>query len=179
MENLAYFNSEEMVAVNNSVAMAEELVSNYYKLSSTQLLQLNYDIKTLSSLTPDEIVSDHFAQIVRYSEKKKNDLLEAPVKDFYKICLQDHSIIKAVKNSNDLDLFVFSLYIVSHELIHIVRFRKFLQHFDAPSNEKMDEEARVHAKTHEILCKINIENLNPVLKFYENWHQAPHGLENF
>ncbi len=176
MDQFECFSPEELKVVNNSVAMAEELVSNEYKLSSSQLLRLNYDVKTLVDLADEEIVDDHFAQILRYTEKKKNDLIDAPVNDFYKICLQDHSIIKALRQDRELDLFAFVLYVVSHELIHIIRFRWFLQHFDAPLREKDEEEMRVHAKTCEILYKVNIDHLKPVLKFYENWRRAPHDL---
>jgi hypothetical protein len=178
MNPLEYFSSEEIRIVNDSVVVAEELVSNAYKLSASQLLRLNYDVKTLVDLTDQEIVDDHFAQILRFTEKKKNDLLDASIKDFYKICLQDHSIINVLKQYKKLDLFAFMLYIVSHELIHIIRFRRFLQHFDAPLSEKNDEEIRVHAKTHDILFKVKIDNLKPVLKFYENWRQASHNLSD-
>jgi len=178
MEKYQYFSPSDIRIVNNSVAMAEELVSNHYKLSATQLLHLNYDVKTLADLSKNEIVNDHFAQVVRYAEKTKNDLPDAPVRDFYKVCLQDHSIIHAMKKFTDLDLYAFSVYIVCHELIHIIRFRRFLQYFDASSNEKMNEEVRVHIKTHEILSNVNIKKLGPVLEFYKDWRLATHEMNN-
>lgn len=178
MKKYQYFSPDDIRIINDSVALAEELVSNHYKLSATQLLHLNYDVKTLADLSENEIVKDHFAQIIRYAEKTKNDLTDSPVKDFYKVCIQDHSIIRTMKKFTNLDLYAFSVYIVCHELIHIIRFRKFLQYFDAPSNEKMDEEVRVHVKTHEILSDINIKTLPPVLEFYKNWRLVPEGMEN-
>jgi len=173
-----YFSRKDIRVVNNAAAMAEELVSNHYKLSATQLMNLNYDIKTLVDLTKEEIVCDHFAQVIRYALKKKNDFPGTPAKDFYKICLQDHSIIKTMKQNRNLDLFAFALYIVAHELIHVIRFQKFLQHFDALCHEKNDEEIRVHLKTYEILSKARLASLNPVFKFYEKWRIAPAELEN-
>jgi hypothetical protein len=82
-----------------------------------------------------------------------------------------------MKKFSDLDLYAFSVYIVCHELIHIIRFRRFLQCFDAPANEKMNEEVRVHVKTHEILNNINIKTLPPVLEFYKNWCVMPEGIK--
>lgn len=172
MKPCQYFSADDIHVVNNSVAMAEELVSNHYKLSATQLLQLNYDIKTLADLTENEIVNDHFAQIIRYAEKTKNNLLDVSGKDFYKICIQDHSIMNAIKKYTELDLYAFSVYIVCHELIHVIRFQRFLQHFEAPLKEKLDEEIRVHIKTHEILSNVKIKNLNPVFDFYKRWRLA-------
>jgi hypothetical protein len=178
MKQYDYFSPDEIQVVNNAVAMAEELVSNHYKLSSTQLLHLNYDVKTLANLMENEIVDDHFAQIIRYAEKKKNDLQDMPVNDFYKVCLQDHSITRAMKKFRRLDLYAFAVYIVCHELIHIVRFRKFLQHFDAPLKEKLAEEKRVHITTHDILSRVRIEKMAPVLDFYKDWRLAPHELNH-
>ena len=178
MKSYQYFSVDDIDVINNSVAMAEELVSNHYKLSATQLLQLNYDIKTLADLTENEIVNDHFAQIIRYAEKTKNNVLNVSGKDFYKICIQDHSIINAVKKYTELDLYAFSVYIVCHELIHITRFQRFLQHFDAPLKEKLDEEIRVHIKTHEILSNVKIKNLDPVFDFYKRWRLASPEMMN-
>ena len=177
-EPFEYFSRKDIGIVNNSVAMAEELVSNHFKLSATQLMNLNYDIKTLAHLTKEEIVCDHFAQVIRYALTKKKDFPGTPAKDFYKICLQDHSILKTMRRNRDLDLFAFALYIVAHELIHVIRFRRFLQHFDALCHEKNDEEIRVHQKTHEILSKAHLDSLNPVFAFYEKWRTAPAEMEN-
>jgi hypothetical protein len=169
MKKLAFFSPDEIKVVNRSVAAAEEIVANHYKLSAGQLLRLNYDIKTLAGLSEEEIVDGHFAQIVRYAEKKKGAVLNVPAKDFYKICIQDHSILAALKKHPELKLFAFLLYIVSHEMIHLFRFRRFLQLFDAPFHEKMAEEMRVHQKTHEILGRVGVEGMKPVLSFYETW----------
>ncbi len=169
MENLEKFNRNQIKTVTNSVAMAEELVSNFYKLSATQWLHHRYDVKTLCDLLPDEIVHGPFAQIIRYEGQRKDTSLGSSTFDFYKICLQDYSILSVVKQSPDIKLFPFTLYIVTHELIHIVRFSKFLQNFDASPKEKMIEETRVHKNTHEILKTVRISGLSDVLKFYDKW----------
>jgi len=54
MDTLEKFNSAQINIVNNSVAMAEELVSDYYKMSASQWLHGKYDVKTLADLKPDE-----------------------------------------------------------------------------------------------------------------------------
>lgn len=178
MEKLEKFDSDQIKTVNNSVAMAEELVSNFYKLSASQWLRQKYDVKTLADLCPDEIVYGPFAQIIRYKGQRKNTSLGSSTYDFYKICLQDHSILSALKKSPRIKLFPFILYIVTHELIHIVRFSKFLQNFDASPEEKMEEEIRVHENTHEILRTIQVSRLADVLKFYDEWRMPFDGMRN-
>jgi hypothetical protein len=71
-----------------------------------------------------------------------------------------------------LRLFAFALYIVTHELIHVIRFTKFLQAFDASATEKIIEEARVHEKTQAILGPAQISGMGAVFDFYRAW-QGP------
>ena len=179
MDTLPKFNSDHFALLSTSVSMAEELVSNHYKFSANQWLRLNYDIKTLTDLRTDEIVYGPFAQIVRYVGQRKNHVLGSSAYDFYKICIQDHRILSAIEDSSDeLQLQPFLLYIITHELVHIVRFNLFLQHFDASPDEKMSEEKRVHKKTHEILEPIRMPGLSKILKFYCQWRTEFDGLKN-
>lgn len=164
------FSDEQLAVITESAAMAEELVSNHYKMSANQWLRRRYDFKTRVDLAPEEIVSGPFAQIIRYEGKKNDRALGSSSYDFYKVCLQDHEILAALENSTDIGLFPFSLYIITHELIHIVRFSKFLCNFVASSSEKMMEEARVHKKTRSILQEVSVPGMPRVLKFYEKWH---------
>jgi len=176
MGNRKRFNAQQLEIVNNAVAMAEELVSNYYKMSSSQWLGPRYDVKTLAELTPAEIIDGPFAQIIRYRGRRRDTSLGSATYDFYKICLQDHTILAAMQESGEIELFPFVLYIITHELIHIVRFSKFLQHFEASDAERLEEEQRVHRRTHEILSSIRLPGLDRVLSFYHNWHIPYEGL---
>ena len=178
MENLETFNADQIAIVNNGVAMSEELVSNFYKMSASQWLGRRYDIKTLADLNPEETVYGPFAQVIRYQGQRKDASLSSAAYDFYKICLQDHAILAAISQSPDIKLLPFILYIVTHELIHIVRFSKFLQGFDASQNEIAAEESRVHEITREILGPVGIPGLDNVLKFYDRWRQPIDELKN-
>ena len=173
---LEKFKSEQLNTVNNAAAMAEELVSNAYKMSENQWLRRRYDISTLAELKSEEIVHGPFAQIIRFSGRLKGSSLGSSTYDYYKICLQDHSILAALTQTPAMNLFPLALYITTHELIHIVRFSKFLQNFDASPDETLEEEKRVHAKTHKILDQVNIVGLSAVFKFYSKWHRPLEGI---
>ncbi len=163
------FNKKQIKVVNQAAEMAEELVSDYYKLSSSQWLRRRYDIKTLADLSPEEIVSGPFAQIIRYKAHPKDSFLGSSAYDFYKICLQDNSILAVIRDYKTIKLSPFTLYIITHELIHIVRFSEFIQNFNASNEEKLAEETRVHNNTHEILKSIKLPGLSNVLQFYDKW----------
>ena len=169
------FDPDQIQMINHAVTMAEELVSNYYKMSASQWLRPKYDIKTLADLEPAEILDGPFAQIVRYEGQRHGTSLGSELYDYYKICLQDHTILAALETDADLRILPFSLYIITHELVHIVRFSRFLQSFDATPNEKLAEEHRVHEITHQILLTVRMEGLDSVIAYYHRWRSP---LEN-
>ena len=171
------FRNGELIIVNNAVAMAEELVSNHYKMSASQWLRPKYDVKTLADLAEDEIVTGPFAQIIRYEGKLKGGVLGSSAYDFYKICIQDHAIREVLKERPEIALAPFALYVVTHELVHIVRFSRFLQSFNASDMEKLIEERRVHGITHDILDPVKAHGLGAVLDFYRTWRPPFDGLK--
>jgi hypothetical protein len=167
-ENLR-FSSDQIDLVNQAVTMAEELVSNYFKMSDYQWLRPKYDVKTQADLKSNEVVDGPFAQIIRYEGKRKGSSLGSEAYDFYKICLQDPAILKVLCQTPQLELMPFCLYIITHELIHIVRFSKFLQNFEANPEEKLSEERRVHDITHQILLDVTTEGLPAILDYFQQW----------
>jgi hypothetical protein len=168
-KELQGFDKDELIVVSEAVALAEELTSNAYKMSFAEWHRRRYDIKTLADLSPEEIVYGPFAQIIRYVGRRAQTSLGSSSYDFYKICLQDHSILAALNEVPRLRLFPFSVYIVTHELIHVIRFTKFLQAFDASPENKMEEEGRVHEQTRAILKRTPIHAMEPVFEFYRAW----------
>lgn len=165
------FTAAQIEVVNHAADMAEEQVSNHFKMSATQWLRQKYDIKTLRDLAPAEIVQGPFAQIIRYEGRPKNGNLGSDSFDFYKICIQDPAIMAVLKQNRGLQLLPFGLYIITHELIHVVRFIKFLQNFEASPKEKMAEEVRVHRITRDILQLTQVPHMEAVFQFYRHWHQ--------
>ena len=165
------FSPGQIKTVNEAVATSEEVVCNFYKMSTNQWLRHRYDVKTLADLDHSEIIHGPFAQIVRYRGRPKDTTLGSSTYDFYKICIQDHAIISALNRSSVLKLFPFALYIITHELVHIVRFAKFLIGFDVSPDEKLKEEATVHEKTHEILSPLQVAGMENAFEFYENWRK--------
>lgn len=177
-ESRRFFTSDQLHVVNDAVALAEELVANYYKMSASQWRRL-YDVKTLAGLHDHEIADGPFAQIIRYEARPKDAALGSASYDFYKVCIQDHSILAALDEHPEITLYPFILYIATHELIHVIRFRKFLQFFDAAIHERYDEECRVHGRTHEILTDVKVEALPQVLGFFAKWRDADGLLDDF
>ncbi len=166
MNDLLYFDSEQIETVNKATILAEELISDHFKISFSEWKRYRYDIKTLKSLRPEEVTEKAFAQIVKYVCNPERKLRGSLHTDYYKICLQDHVILKALSREGDLPLFPLAAYIVTHELIHVVRFSRFLQSFLVTAEEQEREEALVHSLTHELLSGVSIPHINYVLDVY-------------
>ncbi len=176
MNRLNCFDPGQIETVTTAVGMAEELVSDHFKMSASQWLRQRYDVKTLASLDPSEVVHGPFAQIMRYRGQRRDRSLGSDAYDFYKICLQDHAILAALEAAPEIGLLPFVLYIATHELVHIVRFSRFLQRFDASDEERLAEEALVHALTHDILKTVRLPGLDGVHRYYERWREPFEGL---
>ena len=179
MKTRVQFSPEQLSDVTHAVIIAEELVSNHYKMSDSQWLQPKYDVRTLVELEPSEIIDGPFAQIIRYKGQPRETYLGSAVYDFYKICLQDHAILNALQQNLCLSMLPFILYIITHELIHIVRFSKFLQAFEASPDERLAEEKRVHTRTREILRAVNLPGLRAVLDFYQDWRRVYEHMDGY
>ncbi len=171
MKKTNHFNKKELFKVDEAVKVSEEMINNYFKMSSGQWLKNRYDIKTAKDLAGHEYIDGPFAQVIKYEGRKEDAPLGSSSFSFYKVCLQDDAILSAVSNTHGLSLEPFLLYILTHELVHVVRFLKFKQRYENrnEADVTLDEERRVHSLTHEILRSIPILRLNQVFEFYKDW----------
>ncbi len=169
MSNLLYFTNDQIETINQAIILAEELISDHFKISFSEWKRYRYDLKTLKTLKPEEITEKAFAQIIKYVCNPEKKLRGGLHTDYYKICLQDHVILKALSREKGLPLLPLAAYIVTHELIHVVRFSKFLQSFLVTPEEQEKEEALVHTLTHKLLKGVKIPRLSYVLHIYGHY----------
>ncbi len=166
------FNEDERLTVSRAARFSEELVSNYFKMSSIQWRRNRYDIKTAADLFPHEVVDGPYAQVIKYEARLKTRSLNSSFYNYYAICLQDPAILSKVNANEDLHLYPFLLYVITHELVHVVRFGKFFQIYEASDQRKdamEDEEKVVHSTTYDILSQVRVNGLDTVLQYYSQW----------
>lgn len=172
MPNVFFFNKAQLHQVQEAVSVSEDLVSDYYKMSSIQWLRSRYEVRTARDLDIHEVVDGPFAQVLGYRGCPKDTSLGSASFDFYRICIQDGSILSAIDQSIiDLKIFPFLLYVIVHELIHIVRFARFQQIYicACEADCARDEERIVHDITREILKGITVSGLEQVFVYYSKW----------
>ena len=165
-----YFSPSEIVNVDEAAQIAEELVNNYFKMSTGQWLKNKYDIKTARDLAVHEHVEGPFAQVIKYEARKTPALLSSSSYTLYRICLQDHTILSTIKKHNLL-LEPFLLYILTHELVHVIRFSKYKHRYENrnEADVSLNEERQVHMFTYEILKPCKFKGIKEVFQFYGEW----------
>jgi aspartyl/glutamyl-tRNA(Asn/Gln) amidotransferase C subunit len=162
------FGKDEIAILRQAIDLSEELISDSYKVSTSEWKRYRYDIQSLKDLRDDEICDIAFAQILRY---QRSPLLRARASepgDYFKICLQDHVIRNALARDRHIEMLPLVTYIVSHELIHVVRFARFLHRFHSTASEGQAEEMRVHELTELLLKGLNIKGLPEVLEAFRH-----------
>jgi len=172
MSNVRFFNKEQLHQVHEAVAVSEDLVSDYYKMSSIQWLRSRYEVRTAGDLEVHERVEGPFAQVLGYRGSPRDSSLGSANFDFYRICVQDGSILHAVAQpANTLKLFPFLLYVIVHELVHIVRFARFQQIYSGACEADCarEEELKVHNITRKILKGITVSGMEQVFVYYGKW----------
>jgi hypothetical protein len=163
------FTSEQMDIVNQAVSISEEIVNDRFNLTLSAWKQYRYDIRTHKSLQPEEILPEVFAQIIKYTQPEPPASLRK--RDFYSICIQDPNILKALIREPGLPLLPLLIYVVTHELVHIIRFYRFDQNYEADEKTRAEEEIRVHKLTFEMLKAVKLNDLSTILDYYSK-HRA-------
>ena len=165
---LQYFNKYHLGVVGDALDIAEDMTSNYFKLSLLHWRRNRFDIKTLSSLFGEEIKNNVFALLKKYISDGKAEI--EPINkghEFYLIYLQDHHILQALQRDSNIKLLPLLAYILTHELVHIVRFCKFQVRFDTQEeNNRIEEEKIVNHTTYEILKQLSLPDLSYILGSY-------------
>jgi hypothetical protein len=163
------FREEEVAVLRHAIEISEELISDHYKISTSQWKRYRYDVQSLKDLEEDEITDAAFAQIRRYARGPTERLRGSELGDYFKICLQDHMILQALERDPQIMLLPLTTYIVTHELIHVVRFASFLQRFQVSEGERETEEKLVHGLTYQLLAPRKLKGLYEVLHAFRDF----------
>lgn len=143
------FTCQELQLVQQASQQAAYLVSRFYCLAPREWTMLRYEVKTQEELTDNERLDTVLAQVLCYQYACQiNQKIE--YKDLYCICLQDTKILNTFNNIEG-DLFNLLLYVLTHELVHVVRFGQQLQSIDLAIEERNKEEEKVEIITGKIL----------------------------
>ncbi len=162
METRCCFNSIQMKAVHTAKRRAGDLITDYYRVAPREWRQMPYEVKTLKALDSTEITDEALAQTLCYGIRREAGPLVLEEGELYRICLQDHRILGAARDTRArLDALL--TYVLTHELVHVVRFGQRLQAIDLPYDLRLHEEQRVERTTRAILAKTHDPEISRIL----------------
>jgi len=163
MTTRGLFTASDLATIARAAALAERLTQTYFGLAQDEWAQWPYGVFTLKQLDRELYQEDTFAQVIRYrrGNRRREDHQQS---DTFGIVLQDPNILQALLRSTAHDLWTMGLFLLTHELIHIVRFRRFNVDFFAPEPDRDREEELVQEVTREILA--GVTNTDHILDLY-------------
>jgi hypothetical protein len=157
-QGVLHFSNPQRSLIFQALNEAEERTAGYYCIPPFRWEQLRYDLLTRADHGWEPLPESMFAR-VRCLERVNSG---RPF-DFYRIELNDQSILTAAeRESLTHDLYPFFVYILTHEMVHMVRLSSILDNSSTaavPFDES--EEYRVQGISRRILAASNFQ---PILE---------------
>lgn len=140
---------------------AEERTIGYYCIPPYRWQQLKYDMITRRDREWEPLPDAALAQVQRVRHLRPSGMASC---DFYRIQLNDPSILMAARRERiEPDLYPFLVYILTHEMVHLVRLSTILpDNIEIPPSP-CEEENRVHNVAYRILSIAADRQMGPIL----------------
>jgi hypothetical protein len=149
-EKALRFTNPQRSMVFQALNEAEQRIAGYYCIPPFRWEKLRYDLLTREDYGWEPLPNRMLAR-VRYLQRVN------PIKPFhfYRIELDDDSILAAAEREDllkDKHLYPFFVYILTHEMVHMVRLSSILEHGpDTVASADESEEERVQGISRRIL----------------------------
>jgi len=157
------FTESDLMIVCRAASLAERLTEKHFDLAKDHWKSEPYTILTLKQVDRGLYEPGVFANVIRYKTRTNQKTRSAPA-ERYGIVLQDPNILRALLRQSHHDLWTISLFVLTHELIHVVRFNKFSVNFFSEPGARQTEENLVQSITGEILS--GVTNTDRLLAMY-------------
>jgi hypothetical protein len=149
-EGVLHFSNPQRNLIFQALNEAEERIAGYYCIPPFRWEQLRYDLLTQADHGWEPIPETMLARVrclQRASVRKSFD--------FYRIELNDQSILAAAERESWIhDIYPFFVYILTHEMVHMVRLSSILDNSSSatvPFDES--EESKVQGISRKILIE--------------------------
>ena len=163
------FDKKQRFWIREALEIAETAAGNYFQVDLADSERFPYDLETLANLKGLEKTHRALAQVCKYEYRKKELPLTPKGNEFYRICLQDDKILNTVRMEPPSLLKPLLLYVITHELIHVIRFSMDPKKFYLSPGARKTEEIDVHRMTYELLKSFKDPQVGLLLEFYRPW----------
>jgi len=164
MISAGLFTQSDLRTITKAALLAETLTQRFFDLPEDGWKSEPYTIFTRKEIGHDLYEQDTFAQVIRYAARPLRSHRQAR-KERFGVVLQDPNILMSLLRSTNHDLWTLMLFVLTHELVHIVRFSRYNVDFFAATADRDEEERLVHNVTKEILA--GVSNTDNLVSLYE------------
>lgn len=165
MMQAGFFTGTDLRTITKAALLAERLTQRHFDLSEDEWKRNPYGVFTRREVDESLHEAEAFAHVV-VLKNMNHSPAGSKAREKYGIVLQDPNILLALLRSSFHDLWTLGLFILTHELVHIIRFRKYGADFFACVQERDKEENLVHDITREILS--GVTNTDYLLRLYDS-----------
>jgi len=153
------FTLEHMAVLRACQGRSESLVARHFRIPALPSSLYPYEVVTSADMHEHERVQGALAHLLIYERPRPDG-----VEPLYRICLQDDAILRRARELAGAGrpplLSPLLCYILTHEIVHVVRFQRAEQSYLAGSEQRVEEEAHVHRTALEILGASSITGLD-------------------
>ncbi len=149
--------------LSEAVSLSEEIISDRFGLTTEYWLKNPFEVKTLKDEWPVRLPKGVFAHLEKYGNNWYEKFFGKDTQCLYKVLIVDYRVLKVTGGNNTI-MMPFLLYIMTHELIHMVRFSRF--ECAVCIEDKTEEEDKVHLLTESVLSRVKMANLDLVIDFF-------------
>jgi len=175
MASSLFFDKRQRFFVGEALETAETLAETYFQVDLKDSDRFPYDLQTLANLRGLEKTHRALAQVCKYEYRKKESPSKFQGREFYRICLQDHKILNTIRAETPTLLKPLLLYVITHELIHVIRFSMEPKRFNLSPGERRIEEGDVHRATYDLLKSFEDPQVGIMLERYRPWWEKYEG----
>lgn len=144
------FTLSDLETISRAARLAENLTCDFFNLPSDEWKLNPYRMLTIKNVSREFHIDQVFAHVVRIqSINSASYKIRHP--DVYGVVLQDPYILRELFRTKSFDLWPVALYVMTHELTHIVRFKRFEVNFFGEETDRLNEEMIVDGFTKEML----------------------------
>lgn len=153
-----FFTPGQFRIIGSALDEAEERIVAFYRIAPREWSRrFPYDLATLSDY-PTLAFEGALAQIIRTQSTGAGGKVR------FRIVLRDPSILETGRRHG---LRRTLLWVLTHELIHVVRFGEVSERFEARGEERQQEESRVRELTRQVLAPAADHRMEALLRRVE------------
>ena len=148
------FSPADLALLARATRVARDLAGQFYALPSDWFEDTSHRVCSARELRRGEVLgAGHLAQIRRVLRLAEGEpvLRCRRLCPHYRICLQDHNLLRRSGEDGVLDLETLLTWVLTHEYVHLVRFSRGQHPYRVCGHRRVDEERRVDEITAEIV----------------------------